>query len=50
MNYAEDVRRRVLRGTRYDSVLAFGGSASYLAPDEIERLCSRAKRDVLLMH
>ena len=27
-----------------------GGSASYLAPDEIEQLRSRAKRDVLLMH
>ena len=50
MTYVEAERRRVLCGTRYDTVLALGGSASYLAPDEIEQLRSRAKRDVLLMH
>lgn len=50
MTYAEAEQWRVLCGTRYDSVLALGGSASYLAPGEIELLRSRAKRDVLLMH
>lgn len=50
MTYAEAEERRVLCGTRYDTVLALGGSASYLMPEEIEQLRSRAKRDVLLMH
>lgn len=50
MTYAEAERRRVLCGATFDTVLALGGSASYLAPDEIEQLHSRAKRDVLLMH
>lgn len=50
MTYAEAERRHVLCGTRYDTVLVLGGSASYLAPEEIEQLRSRAKREVLLMH
>ena len=50
MTYAETERRRVLCGSRYDTVLVLGGSASHLAPEEIEQLRSRAKRDVLLMH
>ena len=50
MTYAEAERRRVLCGSRYDTVLVLGGSASHLAPEEIEQLRSRAKRDVLLMH
>lgn len=50
MPYAGAERRHVLCETMYDSVLALGGSASYLTRDEIEQLRSRAKRDVLLMH
>lgn len=50
MTYAETEEHRVLCGTRYDTVLSLGGSASYLARDEIEQLRSRAKRNVLLMH
>lgn len=50
MTYAEAERRQVLCGTKYDTVLALGGSASYLTPNEIEQLCARAKREVLLMH
>lgn len=50
MTYAEAERRRVLCGTTYDTVFALGGSASYLAADDIERLRARAKRDLLLMH
>lgn len=50
MTYAEAERRRVLCGTVFDTVLAVGGSASYLAPSEIEMLRARAKGDALLMH
>ncbi len=50
MTYADAERRRVLCGTTYDTVLALGGSASYLNAADIERLRSRAKRDLLLMH
>lgn len=50
MTYADAERRQVLCGTRFDSVFALGGSASYLAPDEIKQLCSRSTRSVILMH
>ncbi|GAA2185282.1 hypothetical protein GCM10009786_01030 [Leucobacter alluvii] len=50
LTYAEAERRRVLCGSTYDAVLALGGSASYLAPDEIKQLCARSTRAVLLMH
>lgn len=50
MTYVEAERRRVLCGTVFDTVLALGGSASYLAPEEIEQLRARAKRAVVLMH
>lgn len=50
MTYADAERRRVLCGTTYDTVLALGGSASYLTADDIERLRTRAKRDLFLMH
>lgn len=50
MTYSEAERQRVLCGTRFDTVLALGGSASYLTPSDIEQLRTRAKRDVFLMH
>lgn len=50
MTYAEAERRRVLCGTQFDTVLALGGSASYLTPAEIDMIRGRAKRAVLLMH
>jgi SAM-dependent methyltransferase len=50
MTYAEAERRRMLCGTKYDTVFALGGSASYLTPDDIEQLRCRATRKVLLMH
>jgi len=50
MTYAEAERRRLLCGTRYDTVLALGGSASHLTPEEIQQLRARGKRDILLMH
>ncbi|WP_062312148.1 class I SAM-dependent methyltransferase [Demequina rhizosphaerae] len=50
MTYAVAEHQRVLCGTQFDTVLALGGSASYLTPDELERLRRRAKRAVLLMH
>lgn len=50
MTYADAERRRVLGGSRFDTVMALGGSASYLTPEDLDRLRSRAKRAVLLMH
>lgn len=50
MTWATAVRTRVLCGTRFDTVLALGGSASYLVPSEIAELQMRALRGVLLMH
>lgn len=50
MTYTEAEQRRVLCGTVYDTVLAIGGSASHLTTDDIERLRSRSKRDLILMH
>ena len=50
MTWAESVRARVLCGSRFDTVLALGGSASYLTPEEIPQLQMRALRGVLLMH
>lgn len=48
--WADVTRRRSLCGTRYDTVLALGGSASYLAPSEIAQIQERALRGALLMH
>ena len=50
MSYAVAERSRVLCGTTYESVLALGGSASYLSTEDLERLRARAKRDLVLMH
>lgn len=50
MTWATAVQARVLCGTRFDTVLALGGSASYLTPREIRQLQMRALRGALLMH
>lgn len=49
MSFAEAERRRVLGGTRFDSVLALGGSASYLSADEVDAALARAKRGAVLV-
>jgi hypothetical protein len=50
MKFSDVIERRVLCGTKYDTVLALGGSASYLAPDDIAALRGVAKGPMLLMH
>ena len=50
MTLADAVERRVLCGTRFDTVLALGGSASYLSPEDITALRQRATGALLLMH
>jgi hypothetical protein len=50
MTFAEAVERRVLCGTRFDTVLALGGSASYLSPEDITAMRERAKGPLFLMH
>lgn len=50
MTYTVVEERQVLCGATFDTVLALGGSASYLSPGDIDRLRARAKRAVLLMH
>ncbi len=48
--YADAETRKVLGGAVFDTVLALGGSASYLNSTDIESLRARARRAVLLMH
>lgn len=48
--WAAAVRARVLCGTRFDTVLALGGSASYLTSPEVSQLQTRTLRGALLMH
>ena len=50
MSFADAARNQVLCGTRFDTVLALGGSASYLTTEDITALRQRAKGPVLLMH
>lgn len=50
MTWGEAVRQRVLCGTKYDTVLCLGGSASYLTPSDLYELRGCAKRGALLMH
>lgn len=50
MTFTQAIERRVLCGSTFDSVLALGGAASYLAPNEIDEMVQRAKQSVLLMH
>ena len=44
MTFSDAVQRRVLCGTRFDTVLALGGSASYLSP-QTSRRCTSGRRD-----
>ena len=50
MTFSDAVERRVLCGTRFDTVLALGGSASYLSPADITAMRQWAKGPLFLMH
>jgi len=50
MSWAASQSKRVLCGTRFDSVLSLGGSASYLSPTELRELVARGKRGAVVMH
>lgn len=50
MSWATATRQRVLCGTRFDTVLSLGGSASYLSPEEVIELAARGKRGAIAMH
>ena len=50
MSWATATRQRVLCGTRFDTVLSLGGSASYLTPEEVIELAARGKRGAIVMH
>lgn len=50
MTFGDALERRVLCGSRFDTVLALGGSASYITPAELFAAEKRAKRGALFMH
>lgn len=50
MTWSNAQEKRVLCGTRFDSVLALGGSASYLSPSQLRQLTARGKRGAVVMH
>lgn len=50
MRLADALERQVFGGTRFDAVLALGGSASYLTPEEIAVLPALTKGPIVLMH
>lgn len=50
MTFADAIEVRVTCGTQFDTVLALGGSASYLTAGDIQQLLFKAKGSVLLMH
>jgi hypothetical protein len=50
MSWSDAHERRVLCGTRFDSVLSLGGSASYLSPAELREVTARGKRGAVVMH
>lgn len=50
VSWATAQESRVLCGTRFDSVLSLGGSASYLSPGELRALAARGKRGAVAMH
>lgn len=50
MSWAEALRRRVLCGTRFDTVLCLGGAASHLTTEELTQLVDRGKRGAIVMH
>ena len=48
MTFSDVIDRRALCGATYDTVLALGGSASYLGKEGIEALRDVARRKVLV--
>lgn len=50
MSWAAAQEKRVLCGTRFDSVLSLSGSASYLSPAELREVAARGKRGAVVMH
>lgn len=50
MSWSEAQEKRVLCGSRFDSVLALGGTASYLSPAELREVAARGKRGAVVMH
>ena len=50
MTLSDAVGQRVLCGTRFDTVLALGGSGSYLSPADITAMRQWAKGPLFLMH
>jgi hypothetical protein len=50
MSWADAAQQRVLCGTRFDTVVSLGGSASYLTPHELNELVARGRRGVVVMH
>lgn len=50
MSWRDAQEKRVLCGTRFDSVLALGGTASYLSPAELRELTARGKRGAIVVH
>ncbi len=50
MSWHEAQEKQVLCGSRFDSVLALGGTASYLSPAELREVAARGKRGAVVMH
>lgn len=50
MSWSDAVRRKMLCGTQFDTVLSVGGSASYLSGEELRALVGRGKRGAVVMH
>ena len=50
MTFAHAARQRVLCGTSFDTVMALGGSASHLSPEDVTALRQWAKGPLFLMH
>lgn len=50
MRLSDALERRVFGGARFDAVLALGGSASYLTPEDFAVLPALTKRPIVLMH
>jgi len=48
MTFARTIERRVLGGTRFDLVVALGGSASYLSADDLDAIAAHAAGPVVL--
>jgi hypothetical protein len=50
MTFADAARQHVLCGSRFDTVLALGGSSSYLSPEDVTAMHQWAKGPLFLMH